>query len=1251
MKTRMTNPAQNGLSKRWFATVALALLLAHASPAQAQTIRTWTGTTGDFLDPGNWDSGVPGATEIARIINGGTATIGANAGAIELGTIRLGDAQGGSESGHVIMNGGFLTIGATQGDPKAVLGFSATLSTFIMNGGTIFFDGPDRADIAGSTSGKGVNELDWEVGERGLGRFEMHNDAVFRAADDLKIAENAAGNGSCLIDGNARLSVGSGISISGGAGGTEQTMVIAGHALVEAGNSMGAGNPQGHTDEGYLTMAFGGSNGKLIIQENAVLNIRRLTAREGTSAIIVKDHGQFHIFDVLNGKGYIDASTPPDRPAETGPNSTYASLAPSDATLTLQDDAQMTVNSAPASGPTQGLAISGPRDSGNSGGTARLIVRDRASFRVEQDLGLGTGANAETSDGTLEVVGPSAKVFIGGNLNMAVDTDGNVAGFDPDFNPKAGKSTLDVEITSATHSRVEVGGVARVAHGKLKVKLEGYRPAQGETFTILEAGSVEGPFNQTDLTDAPLAAGLQWKVEYATDAVRLHVMAQPAAPEPQVPNGGQPPGEYPNKSVTAAAWVAFGDTTFDGRAGVNLDGQGPIPWSITRYNRGDFAVRLNPRDAEGAKAGFGIVQEYQDPTSDQASAHSWRPHRDRGVVIPTARANGPINWNDGTAPFYPTVAASYSSSGHGYSMIDGSYGTGDLDIQTGKAGDQAAEQSPEANFNFATTWFPYYQNWVAGVVGQPTFDGLSAWESADAHSPVLPSANIVRWPDQGGVFGGLAMLSLPSVNSLNDGMLFTTSSDGSSAVNIVGTAPLADGTGWTIAIREDSEVDPNILVGGDQSEFQFVFVPYASVNLIGGYVNGTDGSLIKSAGGSAVRRASAGVYEIAIPGKTALSGVLLLQTAGFLADSTTLPDNSFLSYEYNAGSGNFVVQARRADAAATFPLGEADFYFAWVDFANPLAPPGTIVAEPLRIISISDEGPAVTITWAGGTPPYLLEKKGSLSDAAWFKVLTTADTTATVAKDGKTGFFRVQDQAQGQVIPFTVWLNGAAEQPTPLDVPASGVGTLSLEGDKLSFNISYNGLSSAASAAHIHGPAPATGSASPFVTFQGPFGTSGTIAGTATLAADKLAALKNGQTYANLHTTAHGGGEIRGQIVPLQASATLTGGAERPTPVTTPATGQATLTLVGSQLLYTVTYSGLTGTASAAHIHGPADANGTASPIVPLATPTGTFGAISGAATLSPAAVEAIVTGKAYVNIHSSTQQDGEIRGQVIPRN
>src|SRR5206468_12290825 len=193
-------------------------------------------------------------------------------------------------------------------------------------------------------------------------------------------------------------------------------------------------------------------------------------------------------------------------------------LAPSDATLTLQDDAQMTVNSDPAGGPTKGLAISGPRDPGNAGGTAKMIVRDRASFRVEQDLALGTGV-AETSEGTLEVIGPNAKVSIGGNLSMAIDLDGAVT---------PGKATLSAVIAASSQATVMVQGMARITNGHLKITLQGYVPSGGETFTLLKAGSFDGQFLDTDFAAAPLGAGLSWEVHYSTDSVLLKVTGQSA---------------------------------------------------------------------------------------------------------------------------------------------------------------------------------------------------------------------------------------------------------------------------------------------------------------------------------------------------------------------------------------------------------------------------------------------------------------------------------------------------------------------------------------------------------------------------------------------------------------------------------------------------------------------------------------------------------------------------------------------------
>lgn len=501
---------------------AAGLLTAHGAAFGQAEVITWTGTTGNLFDAANWDlSRVPGIAEIIEINNGGTATIGAGSGTNQLAGVHLGTNQDAAESGHVVMEGGFLRIGETPGDPKALIGNAANPSTFIMNGGTIFFDGPEMNP--GNSNGKGVNELDWEVGERGVGRFEMHGTAVFRASDDLKIAENAVGNGSCLVDGTALITVGSGISISAG-GTNEQYMVIAGNARVDSGNSMGAGSPEGQTDEGYLTMATGNGLSKLTIQENGILNIRRLTAREGVSTIIVKDRAQFHIFDVFNGAGAPGDQPSAARPAETGPNSTYGSAATSDATLTLQDDAIMTVNSDPASGPTKGLGLGAPRDAGNAGGKAVMIVRDRASFRVEQNLEVGTGAG-DTSDGTVTVIGPNAKLHVGGDLKFALDVDGN---------PTLGRGALNPVITASTHAVINVAGTARLTNATLKVKLDGFTPTGAESYTLIQGGTVEGPFLATDFTEAPLGAGQSWKVEYTANSVVLKIEGGVTPPKAKI---------------------------------------------------------------------------------------------------------------------------------------------------------------------------------------------------------------------------------------------------------------------------------------------------------------------------------------------------------------------------------------------------------------------------------------------------------------------------------------------------------------------------------------------------------------------------------------------------------------------------------------------------------------------------------------------------------------------------------------------
>jgi len=307
---------------------------------------------------------------------------------------------------------------------------------------------------------------------------------------------------------------------------------------------------------------------------------------------------------------------------------------------------------------------------------------------------------------------------------------------------------------------------------------------------------------------------------------------------------------------------------------------------------------------------------------------------------------------------------------------------------------------------------------------------------------------------------------------------------------------------------------------------------------------------------------------------------------------------------------------------------------------------GSLSATVPTITSIADTGMAATINWAGGVGPFLLQKKLSLSDASWWNLLTTSNRSVTVAKEGADSFFRVVNQAQTTVSPFTVLLSGAAEIPV-VATPATALGTLSIENNLFTYHISFSGLSSAATAAHVHGPAVTTNSAGVLFPLNGASGTQGTLFGTHLLTAAELQAITNGLAYVNIHTTPNPSGEIRGQIVPLQLTATLNGASEVP-PVTTTATGTASLTMIGSNMLYMVTYSGLTGAATASHIHGPADLAHSAGILVPLNNPAGTSGSISGTVSLTPTVLADVLAGLTYINIHSTTNGGGEIRGQIV---
>jgi len=116
----------------------------------------------------------------------------------------------------------------------------------------------------------------------------------------------------------------------------------------------------------------------------------------------------------------------------------------------------------------------------------------------------------------------------------------------------------------------------------------------------------------------------------------------------------------------------------------------------------------------------------------------------------------------------------------------------------------------------------------------------------------------------------------------------------------------------------------------------------------------------------------------------------------------------------------------------------------------------------------------------------------------------------------------------------------------------------------------------------------------------------------------------------------------------LSFTATLEGGNEVP-PNQSAAKGDAAVTFdTDSKLLsWTVDYSGLSGPAIGAHIHGLAEPGSNAGIMIPF---TVLPSPIIGSRTLSPLEVEGLTTGRLYVNVHTRLHPGGEIRGQLVKK-
>jgi hypothetical protein len=245
-------------------------------------------------------------------------------------------------------------------------------------------------------------------------------------------------------------------------------------------------------------------------------------------------------------------------------------------------------------------------------------------------------------------------------------------------------------------------------------------------------------------------------------------------------------------------------------------------------------------------------------------------------------------------------------------------------------------------------------------------------------------------------------------------------------------------------------------------------------------------------------------------------------------------------------------------------------------------------------------------------------------------------------------------QSQANTLRIAAAMVAANEIPTPKGDVGNARGTFTATltksgtGAELSWKLEFSGLSGNAIAAHIH--VAAAGVAGPVrVPLCAPC--SSGVTGTATIAADVLDAILNGRAYVNVHTPTNPAGEIRDQVgIAAGVKTTLRAAQERPKPkgklAKAKGTFTATVTRTGTSgvITWRLTFSKLSGRAIAAHIH--SGARGKAGPvIVPLCAPC--RNGARGRATVSESVLNALESGRTYVNVHTPKNPAGEIRGQL----
>jgi hypothetical protein len=268
---------------------------------------------------------------------------------------------------------------------------------------------------------------------------------------------------------------------------------------------------------------------------------------------------------------------------------------------------------------------------------------------------------------------------------------------------------------------------------------------------------------------------------------------------------------------------------------------------------------------------------------------------------------------------------------------------------------RVAGAGAEDNFNLSMAHFGFADGWTAGHV-----------RGSDGALLAGNGTGVTITPQFDATFGnGHYTLSISGVDSRSSGMLFAVGGTNTSSANVVPVGVLPDGTGWDVRVQDQGGNFP----GTEQANWSFVYLPFAAANLTAGgrlslaptdnstgpptsvdvlsgvgsfsaslvdIGNSTSNAAIIPPAGGSDGLLDAGRILITIPGKDDTTGHLMIGVSKYASTTVSGADDNFLTYEYNAALGGFLVETYDLAGAN---LQNSDIYFAHFDYAAPLQIP------------------------------------------------------------------------------------------------------------------------------------------------------------------------------------------------------------------------------------------------------------------------------------------------------------------------